>query len=118
MHWHLLDKTLRFPDPRLADEEGLVAVGGDLSFERLRLAYRSGIFPWTVNPITWWSPDPRAVFEFGQFHVPRSLEKIIRRCVLRKDVSAIMTGKDSEAAFEITFDQAFREVMKNCGAGR
>ena len=46
----LLDRQLRFPDPRLADDDGLVAIGGDLSVPRLLLAYRSGIFPWTVNP--------------------------------------------------------------------
>jgi leucyl/phenylalanyl-tRNA---protein transferase len=114
-------QRLEFPDPRKIKGEppGLVAVGGDLSVERLLLAYRSGIFPWTANPITWWSPDPRAIFEFDQFHVPRSLEKIIRRCVLQKNVSAVSADQDSaKAAFEITIDQAFRDVMKNCGAGR
>src|SRR4051812_32739369 len=69
MRWQMLDKSVRFPDPRLADEEGLVGVGGDLSVQRLLLAYRSGIFPWTVDPITWWSPDPRAIFELDSFHV-------------------------------------------------
>jgi|SRR4051812_36909617 leucyl/phenylalanyl-tRNA--protein transferase len=97
MHWHLLDKTLRFPDPRLADEEGLVAVGGDLSFERLRLAYRSGIFPWTVDPITWWSPEPRAIFELNELHVSRSLRRTIRQGV-----------------FQFSIDRAFREVMQGC----
>src|SRR3954463_13784142 len=111
----ILTEHMVFPDPRNADDEGLVAIGGDMSVERLLAAYRSGIFPWTVNPITWWSPDPRAVFEFDQFHVPRSLEKILRRSVLRKNVSAIPGAKiSSKAAFEITFDQAFREVMENC----
>ncbi|HZV34527.1 MAG TPA: leucyl/phenylalanyl-tRNA--protein transferase [Verrucomicrobiae bacterium] len=88
-----------FPDPRLADCNGLVAIGGDLSLERLLMAYRSGIFPWTVNPVTWWSPDPRAIFELEKIHVPKSLEKIIRR-----------------GAFEITMDRAFREVMEGCAA--
>jgi leucyl/phenylalanyl-tRNA--protein transferase len=59
----ILDERLHFPDPCPAEGEGLVAIGGDLSVPRLRLAYRSGIFPWTVKPITWWSPDPRAIFE-------------------------------------------------------
>ncbi len=110
-----------FPDPRKikGGPPGLVAVGGDLSVERLLLAYRSGIFPWTINPITWWSPDPRAIFEFDQFHVPRSLEKIIRRCVLQKNVSTIPAEQNSsKSVFEITFDRAFREVMENCGSGR
>jgi leucyl/phenylalanyl-tRNA--protein transferase len=64
---------------------------------RLLLAYRSGIFPWTVKPITWWSPDPRAIFELDQFHVSRSLAKFMRR-----------------QPFEITLDQAFRRVMEGC----
>ena len=49
----VLDQSLSFPDPQSADNEGLVAVGGDLSVERLLLAYRSGIFPWTVQPVNW-----------------------------------------------------------------
>ena len=65
MSFAILDHQLRFPSPQFADAEGLVAVGGDLSVPRLLLAYRSGIFPWTVDPITWWSPDPRAVFRAG-----------------------------------------------------
>ncbi|MEK7707630.1 MAG: leucyl/phenylalanyl-tRNA--protein transferase [Verrucomicrobiota bacterium] len=95
----ILDQRLRFPDPRTADGEGLVAIGGDLSAPRLRLAYRSGIFPWTVNPITWWSPDPRAIFELEQFHVSRSLAKFIRK-----------------QPFAITRDRAFRQVMQGCAA--
>ena len=95
----ILDKQLRFSDPRLASSEGLVAIGGDLSAPRLLLAYRSGIFPWTINPITWWSPDPRSIFELDQFHVPRRLAKTIR-----------------EQPFEITADRAFRQVMEGCAA--
>jgi leucyl/phenylalanyl-tRNA--protein transferase len=95
----MLDHRLRFPSPRRADAEGLVAVGGDLSVARLLLAYRSGIFPWTVKPITWWSPDPRAIFELDRFHVPHSLTKLIRKRV-----------------FGISFDQAFEQVMKACAA--
>jgi leucyl/phenylalanyl-tRNA--protein transferase len=95
----LLDQRLRFPNPRLADAEGLVAVGGDLSVKRLLLAYRSGLFPWTVEPVSWWSPDPRAVFELDGFHVSRSLAKVIRKGV-----------------FEVTTDRAFRRVMQGCAA--
>lgn len=95
----ILDQRLRFPDPRSADGEGLVAIGGDLSVDRLRLAYRSGIFPWTVNPITWWSPDPRGIFDLEEFHVPHSLAKFMRR-----------------QPFEITRDHAFRQVMQGCAA--
>lgn len=93
----ILDEHLRFPDPHTADGNGLVAISGDLSVERLRLAYRSGIFPWTVNPISWWSPDPRGIFELEQFHVPHSLAKFIRK-----------------QPFEITIDRAFRQVMRAC----
>ncbi len=95
----LLDIRLRFPSPQLADSEGLVALGGDLSVARLLLAYRSGIFPWTVDPITWWSPDPRAIFELDRFHVSRSLARRLRRQV-----------------FRVTRDQAFRQVMEGCAA--
>jgi len=90
---------LHFPDARLANPQGLVAIGGDLSVERLLLAYRSGIFPWTVAPISWWSPDPRAILEHHQLHVPESLKKILRKKV-----------------FEITLDRAFPEVIQYCAA--
>lgn len=95
----VLTRELRFPDPASANEEGLVAVGGDLSVERLLLAYRSGIFPWTTAPITWWSPEPRAIMELEAFHVSRSLARVIRQ------------GK-----FNITLDQSFCEVIKGCAA--
>ena len=53
----------RLPDPRGARGDGLVAVGGDLSVERLLEAYRGGLFPWSADPVTWWSPDPRGILE-------------------------------------------------------
>ena len=95
----VLDKRHRFPDPRQADAEGLVAVGGDLSPARLLLAYQSGIFPWTVRPITWWSPDPRGIFELEGFHVSRSLGRVLR-----------------QRRFEVTRDLAFAQVMAGCAA--
>ena len=95
----LLDQRLVFPSPLRANAEGLVAIGGDLSIPRLLLAYRSGIFPWTDKPITWWSPDPRAIFELDQFHISHSLAKVIRKGV-----------------FQITIDRAFPDVMKGCAA--
>src|SRR5437660_878404 len=95
----ILTKRLFFPDPRQADAEGLVAVGGDLTVPRLLLAYRSGIFPWTAAPVTWWSPDPRGVLEFDQFHVSRSLRRVLRKNL-----------------FRITRNQAFGEVMQGCAA--
>ncbi len=72
-------------------------MGGDFSVPRLLLAYRSGIFPWTDDPITWWSPDPRGIIEFNRFHVSKSLAKLLRK-----------------GAFEVTANQAFREVMTGC----
>ena len=95
----ILDCRLRFPSPECADKEGLVAIGGDMSLPRLLLAYRSGIFPWTVDPITWWSPEPRAIFELDRFHLSRSLARVIRKGV-----------------FRITMDSAFRRVMQGCAA--
>lgn len=95
----VLGKDLWFPNPELADAEGLVAVGGDLTVERLVAAYRQGIFPWTAKPITWWSPDPRGIIGLNQFHVSESLARVIRK-----------------RTFEITTDRAFREVMQACAA--
>ena len=95
-----LGSKLWFPDPRKAERgehDGLVAVGGDFSVPRLLLAYRSGIFPWTARPPTWWSPDPRGIFEPDHFHVSRSLERVIRRQI-----------------FEVSIDRAFRRVMEGC----
>ncbi|MFT4692756.1 MAG: leucyl/phenylalanyl-tRNA--protein transferase [Verrucomicrobiia bacterium] len=97
----LLDERLVFPDPRLAAEEGdfegLVALGGDLSVERLRLAYRSGIFPWSVDPITWWSPSQRGVIPLDDVCWGRSLLKEVRR-----------------RPFQVTINRAFREVVMGC----
>ena len=95
----VLNRSLHFPEARNANADGLVAIGGDLSVERLLLAYRSGVFAWTVDPISWWSPDPRAILEFERLHVPDSLEKILRK-----------------KTFEITIDRAFRQVIENCAA--
>jgi len=95
----LLNKNACFPDPGLAGPDGLVAIGGDLGTERLLAAYRQGIFPWTINPITWWSPDPRAIFELDGFHVSQSLARVIRK-----------------GRFEVTIDQSFRAVMEGCAA--
>ena len=85
-----------FP-PATSACENLVAVGGDLSVARMLAAYRGGIFPWSADPITWWSPDPRAVFEFDRIHVPRSLARRRRH-----------------APFEFTLDRAFPAVIRAC----
>lgn len=96
---YLLDSSLIFPHPNLAEEDGLLAIGGDLSKERLLLAYGSGIFPWYSEgyPIMWFSPDPRLIIELGSVHVSKRLMKTIR-----------------SGAFEVRFDTAFEEVMQLC----
>lgn len=92
-----------FPDPSLAEPEGVLAVGGDLSPRRLVAAYAEGIFPWYSKgePILWWSPDPRVVLEPGDFHISRSLQKTIRR-----------------GTYTVTFDCAFDQVIRGCAAAR
>lgn len=94
-----LTKRLSFPPPHMAIREGLLAVGGDLSVDRLLLAYRSGIFPWYADgePILWWSPDPRLVLYPKELRVSRSLRKTIKRC-----------------RFQITVDKAFDRVIHAC----
>jgi leucyl/phenylalanyl-tRNA--protein transferase len=103
MPFFALTSKLSFPPPRLASREGLLAVGGDLSAERLLLAYRMGIFPWYSDgePILWWSPDPRLVLYPDEFHLSRSLEKTIRRGAVR-----------------VTMDEAFEQVIHECGRVR
>jgi leucyl/phenylalanyl-tRNA--protein transferase len=86
-----------FPDPQSAAPDGLVAVGGDLSIGRLLAAYRNGIFPWSVDPITWWSPDPRGVIELGRLHVSGSLRKTLRR-----------------QPYQVTIDRNFEAVIRAC----
>ncbi|MGB5366599.1 MAG: leucyl/phenylalanyl-tRNA--protein transferase, partial [Polyangiales bacterium] len=98
---YLLDKELAFPPPEDANEEGIVAVGGDVSPERLLVAYRNGIFPWPARgyPLLWFSPDPRFALSPHAAHVPRSLRKVIRKGQLR-----------------VTADSAFAEVIEACAA--
>ena len=91
----------RFPHPDAADEDGLLAVGGDLKPGTLLLAYRNGIFPWTTSPITWWSPDPRTIIEPAGLHVSRSLRRFMRK-----------------GAYSVTFNRAFTRVMEGCAAPR
>ena len=89
--------SLVFPNLQTANREGLLALGGDLSVARLLLAYRSGIFPWTDEPLTWWSPDPRAIFDINRFQPPDRLRSKLRR-----------------HPFEITIDQDFPSVIHAC----
>jgi leucyl/phenylalanyl-tRNA--protein transferase len=97
--FYLSENKLAFPPAFLADDTGLLAVGGDLSIPRLLKAYSSGIFPWynEDEPILWWSPDPRLVLFPGELHVSRSLAKVIRKNI-----------------YEITVDMAFRDVITGC----
>ncbi len=85
--------------PELADDYGLVAVGGDLHPARLLEAYRHGVFPWygEDDPICWWSPDPRAIFELDGLHVSRRLQRTLR-----------------SRRFEVTVNRAFAEVIRAC----
>ena len=95
-----------FPDPRTADDSvgGLVAIGGDLSPNRLLAAYRAGLFPWFEDdraPVLWWSPNPRAVIRPEAMRIPRSLAKKVRN-----------------GGFAISFDRAFPAVIRACAAPR
>jgi leucyl/phenylalanyl-tRNA--protein transferase len=87
-----------FPLPRWAEQLGLVAVGGDLSPGRLLAAYRHGVFPWydEGEPIHWWSPDPRAIFELDGLHVPRRLARTLRsgrfRVTANEDFAGVIRG--------------------------
>jgi len=98
-------ETVFFPDPVLADEDGLVMIGGELSTERLIAAYSRGIFPWPVYgggfPIPWVSPDPRAIIKLDRLHVPRRLQRTIK------------SGR-----FAITSDRDFAGVMEGCAQPR
>lgn len=94
---------LSFPDPNESDDEGLLAVGGDLSPARLLFAYESGVFPWYSQgvPPLWWSPNPRALMDRERLHVSRSLRRVLR-----------------SGAFEVTFDRAFSQVIAACASNR
>jgi leucyl/phenylalanyl-tRNA--protein transferase len=106
LHWiKTTDPPDHFPDPNqaLIEPDGLLAVGGDLSVERLLVAYRHGIFPWYQDgqPILWWSPDPRAVLFPAELHVSRSLRRTLRN-----------------NRFTVSIDQDFAGVIAGCARGR
>lgn len=94
-----LDYRLAFPHPDEANEDGIVAFGGDLSPSRLYLAYREGIFPWYApgDPILWWSPNPRLILHLDDFKLRSSLKKRMKH-------------------FEVRFDTAFIEVLEACAS--
>jgi leucyl/phenylalanyl-tRNA--protein transferase len=88
-----------FPPAEFASPEGLIGVGGELTSEWILDAYRHGIFPWpfTNGDLAWWSPDPRAIFDFDRFHVPRRLARTRR-----------------SGHFELTIDRDFAGVIDGC----
>lgn len=92
-----LDERLVFPAPEKAPRHGPIAVGGDLTPERLLLAYSIGIFPWQGDPLCWHCPDPRMVLLVDELRVSRSLRRVIAR-----------------RPFRLTLDTAFRDVMVAC----
>jgi leucyl/phenylalanyl-tRNA--protein transferase len=96
---YYLSKALFFPPVSHADSDGILGFGGDLSPERLQLAYKSGIFPWfnEGEPIIWWSPNPRMVLFLDELIVSKSMRNILNR-----------------NHFTVTFNQNFRDVISNC----
>ena len=93
-----LTKKISFPPVHFSEPDGLLAIGGDLSAERLLLAYRSGIFPWYEGEhILWWTPDPRFVLFPNELKVSKSMKQLLKR-----------------NAFEFTINKAFNEVINNC----
>ncbi|WP_214227403.1 leucyl/phenylalanyl-tRNA--protein transferase [Pedobacter sp. B4-66] len=99
MVFRLPEDEIVFPNPALADPDGLLAVGGDLSIERLLLAYQNGIFPWFSDddPICWYSPHERCVIYPSEVKVSKSMAKVLKSEI-----------------FLVTFNKAFREVIVNC----
>ena len=97
MYW--LTKEISFPHPQNASEDGLLAIGGDLSIERILFAYENGIFPWfnKDEPILWWCPDPRFILLPSEIKVSKSMGQVLRK-----------------NEFKVTFDKAFEKVILNC----
>jgi leucyl/phenylalanyl-tRNA--protein transferase len=100
--YRIPEDRIWFPPLEEAEPEGLIGVGGDLSPRRLLTAYSLGIFPWYSEedgPILWWSPDPRFILPLDAVHVPRSLQRVLRRRI-----------------FRCTLNHAFEDVIRNCAA--
>jgi len=99
MIFQLPEQELIFPDPSLAEPDGLLAIGGDLSRDRLLLAYQHGIFPWFSegDPICWFSPHERCVIYPDQVKVSKSMKKVLK-----------------DEIFTVTMDTAFEEVIASC----
>lgn len=95
---YVLDKNLWFPPVEEADSEGLLAMGGDLSVDRLLIAYKNGIFPWYDGEIPlWWCPDPRFVLDPNELQISKSMQLLIKK-----------------KSFQFTTNKAFREVIHLC----
>jgi leucyl/phenylalanyl-tRNA--protein transferase len=93
-----LNETLQFPPVEMADEDGLLAIGGDLSRERLLHAYRNGIFPWYENKyILWWCPDPRFVLFPAELKISSSMKQLLKK-----------------GAFEFSVNRDFNAVISQC----
>ncbi len=100
---YYLGEDIIFPPAEHSDPDGILAVGGDLSPERLLEAYSNGIFPWysSETPIIWWSPDPRFVIYPSEVKISKSMKQVLKRKI-----------------FDIKFDTSFREVITECGGKR
>ncbi|RYH75973.1 leucyl/phenylalanyl-tRNA--protein transferase [Flavobacteriaceae bacterium 144Ye] len=100
---HILNNDIAFPEITSASTEGVLAIGGDLSVERLLLAYKSGIFPWFSEdePIIWWSPDPRFVLFPEKLKVSKSMKQVLRN-----------------TDFVVTVNQAFTQVITECAKAK
>lgn len=97
----LLEKNDDFPDPILARKDQPLAIGFELTPSLMLAGYKKGIFAWSVDPVTWWSPTPRAIFNLNQFHVSKSLAKKIKK-----------------TPFKVTIDHSFADVVYNCSLPR
>ncbi len=95
----LLSDDIIFPQPELSEKDGLLAVGGDLSENRILKAYSMGIFPWYIkgSPILWWSPDPRLILVPEELKISRSLRQVIKKGI-----------------YKVTMNEAFDKVIHNC----
>ncbi len=100
---HILNNDIAFPEITSASPEGVLAIGGDLSVERLLLAYKSGIFPWFSEdePIIWWSPDPRFVLFPEKLKVSKSMKQVLRN-----------------TDFVVTVNQEFTQVITECAKAK
>lgn len=95
-----MNKSSIFPPVTLANDDGILAVGGDFSTDILLEAYSRGIFPWPISadlPLAWFAPDPRGVIRISELHIPRSFQKFLKR-----------------TNYQVTFNQSFDEVILGC----